>query len=65
LRAILGDLDLVEGSASCKPGFHSSIAYVTQEPWIVNGSFRDNILFGKAFDVNNNKNIIMKLIRFA
>lgn len=27
-----------------------SMAYVGQEPWIINGTARDNILFGKPYD---------------
>jgi len=26
------------------------IAYVSQEPWIFNGTLRDNIVFGEPFD---------------
>jgi hypothetical protein len=27
-----------------------SVAYVPQQPWILNGTVRDNILFGSKFD---------------
>jgi len=43
---ILGDMKLSAGSLQIK----GSIAYVPQTPWIMHGTVRDNILFGKAFD---------------
>jgi ATP-binding cassette subfamily C (CFTR/MRP) protein 1 len=46
LRAILGDMETVSGSIKVR----GSIAYVPQTPWIMHGTVRDNILFGKAFD---------------
>ncbi|KAL5574463.1 hypothetical protein UlMin_016162 [Ulmus minor] len=46
LNSILGETQLVHGS------IHSSgsIAYVPQVPWILSGTVRDNILFGRDFD---------------
>ncbi|ONI16445.1 hypothetical protein PRUPE_3G098500 [Prunus persica] len=46
LNSILGEMRLVHGSVySC-----GSIAYVPQVPWILSGTIRDNILFGKHYD---------------
>lgn len=46
LSSILGEMQLVHGSVySC-----GSIAYVPQVPWILSGTIRDNILFGKHYD---------------
>ncbi|KAL6144938.1 hypothetical protein ACLB2K_055628 [Fragaria x ananassa] len=46
LNSILGEMQLVHGSVySC-----GSIAYVPQVPWILSGTVRDNILFGKQYD---------------
>ncbi|XP_050381430.1 ABC transporter C family member 13 isoform X2 [Argentina anserina] len=46
LNSILGEMQLVHGSVySCQ-----SIAYVPQVPWILSGTIRDNILFGKQYD---------------
>ncbi|CAL5361622.1 unnamed protein product [Camellia sinensis] len=46
LNLILGEMRLINGS------IHSSgsIAYVPQVPWILSGTLRDNILFGKDYD---------------
>ncbi|KAH9127149.1 hypothetical protein LEN26_004760 [Aphanomyces euteiches] len=46
LRAILGETRVVDGSLH-KFG---SIAYVAQQPFILNATVRDNILFGLPFD---------------
>ncbi|QLG74461.1 hypothetical protein HG535_0G03440 [Zygotorulaspora mrakii] len=56
LRAILGQLPCI--SAENTDGNPkviiraSSIAYCAQEPWIFNGTIRENILFGHRFDEN-------------
>ncbi|OVA01330.1 ABC transporter [Macleaya cordata] len=46
LNSILGEMRLIHGS------IHSfgSIAYVSQVSWILSGTVRDNILFGKEYD---------------
>ncbi|XP_021928372.1 multidrug resistance-associated protein 5-like isoform X2 [Zootermopsis nevadensis] len=46
LLAALGQLRLVSGQVT-RDG---SCAYVSQEPWILNATLRDNILFGENFD---------------
>lgn len=44
INALLGELECVEG----KIGLRSrNIAYVSQTPWILAGTFQDNILFGQ------------------
>ncbi|KAF2827753.1 hypothetical protein CC86DRAFT_289304 [Ophiobolus disseminans] len=63
ISAILGEADLLEGSV-CVPkipdlGYDTislqdwiipgSLAYVSQTPWLDNGSLKDNILFGLRF----------------
>ncbi|KAF8393024.1 hypothetical protein HHK36_021265 [Tetracentron sinense] len=47
LNSILGEMRLIHGSIHS----HGSIAYVSQVPWILSGTIRDNILFGKGYDV--------------
>ena len=46
IQGILGDLFRVKGFVSV----HGKVAYVSQVPWIMNGTVRDNILFGHKFD---------------
>lgn len=46
LQAILGDLYKLDGEAKV----HGSVAYVSQVPWIINGTVRENILFGHKYD---------------
>lgn len=46
LRGILGDLYQSEGLISLK----GSIAYVSQTPWLMNGTVKENILFGSKLD---------------
>ncbi|XP_053692755.1 ATP-binding cassette sub-family C member 3-like [Sabethes cyaneus] len=52
LRAILGELS---GGAAHTVG---QIAYISQEPWILNRSFRENILFGQKFNQLHFENTI-------
>ncbi|TKY48012.1 ABC transporter C family member 13 [Spatholobus suberectus] len=46
LYSILGEMRLARGSIYS----NESIAYVPQVPWILSGTVRDNILFGKSYD---------------
>ncbi|QOU20165.1 hypothetical protein BRETT_004817 [Brettanomyces bruxellensis] len=46
LQAILGDLHKTKGIARV----YGSVAYVPQIPWIMNGTIRENILFGCKYD---------------
>lgn len=46
VQSMLGDLFRVNGYAT----IHGSVAYVSQVPWIMNGTVKDNILFGHRFD---------------
>ncbi|XP_027340067.1 ABC transporter C family member 13 isoform X3 [Abrus precatorius] len=46
LYSILGEMRLAHGSIYLK----GSVAYVPQVPWILSGTVRDNILFGKIYD---------------
>lgn len=43
LSAILGNMNLEKGRLA----LDGSLAYVSQQPWIVNSTLRDNILFGE------------------
>lgn len=46
LRAMLGDLPLIQGTNHV----HGSVAYCSQQGWIINATVRDNILFGHDYD---------------
>ncbi|AAS54536.2 AGR047Wp [Eremothecium gossypii ATCC 10895] len=46
IQAMLGDLFRVNGSAVVR----GNVAYVSQVAWIMNGTVRDNILFGHKYD---------------
>ncbi|XP_077104559.1 ATP-binding cassette sub-family C member 5 [Siphateles boraxobius] len=46
ISAILGQMTLLEGTVAVDGDF----AYVAQQAWILNASFRDNILFGKEME---------------
>jgi ABC-type multidrug transport system fused ATPase/permease subunit len=46
LQAILGDLWKVKGQVVV----HGAIAYVAQQPWVMNASVKENILFGHRYD---------------
>jgi ABC-type transport system involved in cytochrome bd biosynthesis fused ATPase/permease subunit len=52
LSAILGELDQHDGGGQGAVVEVASgpIAYVPQSPWIVAGSIRSNVLFGRAHD---------------
>ncbi|KAH3665603.1 hypothetical protein OGAPHI_003791 [Ogataea philodendri] len=46
LQSLLGDLHKPTGSVTV----HGSVAYVPQVAWIMNGTIKENILFGCKFD---------------
>jgi len=50
LNSILGELNKFTGSVHVRQAVESGFAYVSQEAWIQQMSFRDNILFGKTYD---------------
>ncbi|PVD18354.1 hypothetical protein C0Q70_20903 [Pomacea canaliculata] len=54
LSAILGRMQQLGGTVRIA----GSMAYVGQEPWIINGTARDNILFGKPYDEERYKQTI-------
>nr|XP_043635452.1 ABC transporter C family member 13 isoform X2 [Erigeron canadensis] len=46
LNSILGELKLIKGFIYSS----GSVAYVPQIPWILSGTIRDNVIFGKDYD---------------
>ena len=75
LAAILGEVDVLEGTISVPEGLPiterydqkavpdnwiipSSIAFVSQQPWIENASIKENILFGLPLDLTRYRKVI-------
>lgn len=48
LQSILGDLWKEQGEVQV----HGSISYAAQQPWIMNATVKDNIIFGYRYDSN-------------
>lgn len=48
LQCILGDLYKVKGTVTV----HGNVAYVAQQPWIMNATVKENIIFGYRYDSN-------------
>lgn len=46
INAVLGELEPVDGSVLVRT---KEIGYVGQSPWILSGSIKDNIIFGKEY----------------
>ncbi|KAL2164206.1 hypothetical protein VTH06DRAFT_3422 [Thermothelomyces fergusii] len=46
LQSILGDLWKIKGEVQV----HGTVAYVSQSPWIMNATVRENIVFGYRYD---------------
>jgi ABC-type transport system involved in cytochrome bd biosynthesis fused ATPase/permease subunit len=48
LTAILGEMVKLDGKYAVRQ--NRTIAYASQSPWIINGTLKENILFGRVFD---------------
>ncbi|KAI5868128.1 ABC transporter type 1, transmembrane domain-containing protein [Durotheca rogersii] len=46
LQSVLGDLWKVDGQVHV----HGTVAYVAQQPWIMNATVKENIIFGHRYD---------------
>ncbi|KAL6256406.1 hypothetical protein P5V15_012519 [Pogonomyrmex californicus] len=55
LLAALGQLKITKGHISRE----GTCAYVSQQAWVVNGTFKENILFGEDFDAKRYYHTIM------
>lgn len=55
MKAMLGDIIRIQGEGYIK----GSIAYCSQNPWIINSTIRDNIVFGKRFDADFYEKTVM------
>ncbi|CAK9442267.1 uncharacterized protein LODBEIA_P60100 [Lodderomyces beijingensis] len=54
IQAILGDLYKLDGEVT----LHGKVAYVSQVPWIMNGTVKDNVLFGHKYDAEFYQNVL-------
>ncbi|ORX56503.1 P-loop containing nucleoside triphosphate hydrolase protein [Piromyces finnis] len=54
IAAITGQIRLVSGNID----INGSIGYIPQEPWIINGTIQDNIIFGQSFNEERYNKII-------
>lgn len=56
MSSVLGQLDAVDSSDSSKAAnpmtINGTIAYCSQNPWIMNASVRDNVTFGHELDLD-------------
>jgi len=50
LNALLKEMETPDGTPYCE--LSGRVAYVPQNVWLQQGSIRDNVLFGKPYDVN-------------
>ncbi|KAI0460447.1 metal resistance protein YCF1 [Xylaria acuta] len=48
LQSVLGDLWKIEGEVR----INGAVAYVAQQPWIMNATVKENIVFGHRYDSN-------------
>ncbi|GIY19081.1 multidrug resistance-associated protein 5 [Caerostris extrusa] len=55
IAALLGQMRLLKGQIAVR----GSIAYVPQQPWILNSTLRENILFGQLFSSKKVHDIIL------
>ncbi|KAJ8966239.1 hypothetical protein NQ314_003654 [Rhamnusium bicolor] len=54
LTLILGELSLFSGRLIAK----GVMSYASQEPWLFAGSVRQNILFGRPFEINHYRDVV-------
>jgi ABC-type multidrug transport system fused ATPase/permease subunit len=54
IRSIMGEMQSAEGTIKVK----GSISYVPQKAWILNGTIRENILFGEEYDEKRYNKVI-------
>ncbi len=57
LQLLAGELALSNGSHNRKAGY--SIAYAQQDPWIMGGSVKENILLGRPFESDLYERVVM------
>ncbi|XP_022081039.1 ATP-binding cassette sub-family C member 8-like isoform X2 [Acanthaster planci] len=56
-QAILGEMRTLSGSVKFRKR-RNTIAFAAQRPWLINGSLRDNILFGQPYHAKRYQKVI-------
>ncbi|XP_071784445.1 ATP-binding cassette sub-family C member 9-like isoform X2 [Asterias amurensis] len=57
LSAILGEMTTMSGGVHWNPKYHS-VSFGAQKAWLLNASFRDNIIFNNAYDQSRYKTVL-------
>ncbi|XP_077978183.1 ATP-binding cassette sub-family C member 9-like [Glandiceps talaboti] len=57
LSAILGEMTIISGSIYFNRN-RSSICYVPQKPWLQNATLKENVIFGKDFELTRYQTVI-------
>ncbi|KAJ5152555.1 uncharacterized protein N7482_009033 [Penicillium canariense] len=57
LAAILGEVDLLSGHIEV-PSLNETFGFVSQTPWLQNGTIKDNILFGSALNQTRYRKVL-------
>ncbi|XP_077977977.1 ATP-binding cassette sub-family C member 9-like [Glandiceps talaboti] len=57
MSAILGEMAIISGTLQFNRN-KSSVAYVPQKPWLQNARFKENIIFGKEFELTRYQTVI-------
>lgn len=57
LHAIIANMEKVDGEIQLQDGL-DGFGYVSQKPWLIRGTIRDNILFGRRYDEAKFKSVV-------
>ncbi|XP_047483384.1 ABC transporter C family member 13-like [Penaeus chinensis] len=57
LNALLAEMSKTRGIVAVA-ALHNGFGYASQQPWIQNGSIKDNILFGSSLDTNRYRAVL-------
>lgn len=58
MYSLLGEMKYKPNTGKPRVTINGSMALVTQKPWIVNDTVRNNILFGKEYDRKKYRDVI-------
>ncbi len=57
MNAIIGEMNKISGFVD----INGTMSFSMQDPWIIQGSVRENIIIGKEFDRNRFREVIQSL----